>query len=232
MASPAYKGDELALFQHATRWKEYVRDQLRPYLSGRVLEVGAGLGATTVPFLSPAVTSWTCLEPDPAMVEGLRARFADSRRVQVIGGTTESVGEPQGFDTVLYIDVLEHIEDDRAELERAARLLSPGGAIVVLSPAHQWLFTPFDERIGHHRRYSMGTLRAAAPASLQLERTWYLDAAGLLASLGNRLLLSQSMPTQSQVLFWDRRLVPVSRWLDPLLGYRVGKSVVAVWRRR
>lgn len=63
------------------------------------------------------------------------------------------------FDTILYIDVLEHIADDRAELVEAARRLNPGGYLVVLSPAHQWLFTAFDAAIGHVRRYTAKSLR-------------------------------------------------------------------------
>ena len=61
---------------------------------------------------------------------------------------------------------------------------------------------------------------------------FYLDAVGLLASLCNRLLLRQQMPTSRQIQVWDRFLVPLSRWVDPLLGYRLGKSIVGVWRKR
>jgi hypothetical protein len=129
------------------------------------------------------------------------------------------------------MDVLEHIADDRAELEMAADRLRPGGHLIVLAPAHQWLFAPFDAAIGHFRRYTKGTLGAAAPAALPLIRLVYLDSAGMLASLGNRLLLRSSMPTPRQIAFWDRVLVRCSRWTDPMFGYTLGKSVLAVWRK-
>ena len=60
----------------------------------------------------------------------------------------------------------------------------------------------------------------------------YLDAAGLVLSLGNRVLLRSSTPTVRQIHIWDRRFVTVSRYIDPLLGYRLGKSVLAIWRKR
>jgi len=101
----------------------------------------------------------------------------------------------------------------------------------VLAPAHQKLFSPFDEAIGHFRRYSRRSLLAVASRSLQLVGAYYLDSVGMTASLANRLLLRASMPTRGQIMFWDRFLVPVSRVVDPLLGYGVGKSVVAVWTR-
>ena len=135
------------------------------------------------------------------------------------------------FDSILYIDVLEHIEDDRGELSRAAALLRPRGFLVVLSPAHPRLFSEFDAAIGHHRRYTRSTLAAAAPEGLELVRLVYLDSVGLLASLGNRLLLRESMPTPRQIALWDRVMVRLSTRLDPILRHRLGKSVLGVWRR-
>jgi len=127
------------------------------------------------------------------------------------------------------VDVLEHIEDDRGELSRAAAHLRPGGRLVVLSPAHQSLFSPFDAAIGHFRRYDRPMLGALTPTGLRVERMRYLDCAGLLLSAANRLLLRRSMPTEGQLRFWDRWVVPISRVCDRLLWYGAGKTVLAVW---
>ena len=62
-------------------------------------------------------------------------------------------------------------------------------------------------------------------------RLHYLDSIGMLASLGNRLILKSSMPTRRQIALWDRLMVPISRLADPLLGHRLGKSVLGVWQR-
>ena len=146
-------------------------------------------------------------------------------------GTLADLEDRDRFDTILYMDVLEHIDDDRAELALAADRLRPGGQLIVLAPAHQWLFTPFDAAIGHYRRYTKRMLRAAAPAAMRPIRLAYLDAAGMLASLGNRLVLKSAMPNPGQIAVWDRFLVPCSRWIDPMLGYTLGKSVLAVWTK-
>jgi 2-polyprenyl-3-methyl-5-hydroxy-6-metoxy-1,4-benzoquinol methylase len=137
----------------------------------------------------------------------------------------------QKFDTIIYIDVLEHIENDREELKGAAAHLREGGRIIVLAPAHQWLFTPFDAAVGHFRRYDRPMLRNLSPVGLHLERLIYLDSLGLLLSLGNRILLKQAKPTKAQIHFWDRWVVPASRVLDPCLLNSIGKSIVGVWRR-
>ncbi len=60
----------------------------------------------------------------------------------------------------------------------------------------------------------------------------YLDSVGAFASLGNRVVLRQSMPTLKQILLWDGRMVPLSKVFDSLLGYRAGKSVLGIWRKK
>lgn len=229
-----YAGNELPLFERAKNWKAYWHSHIRRYLVGEVLEVGAGIGAATEFLCDGRQKCWTALEPDPALAEQIRHRLGAhpfAAAVEVLVGTTEDLADRRAFDAVLYIDVLEHIEADRAELARAAALLRPGGALIVLAPAHQWLYTPFDERIGHYRRYSARALEAVVPPGLIRERVHYLDSVGLLASLGNRLVLSSGMPTARQLWVWDSLLVRLSRWVDPVLRHRLGKSVLGIWRR-
>lgn len=232
---PAYEyvGTELDLFAGATVWKSYLRAQLRPYLRGDVLEVGAGLGGSTAVLHGEGIRRWVCLEPDRALAERLDRRIRTGALppgCEVVVGTLASYRRG-GFHSVLYIDVLEHIADDRLELERAATRVRRGGHVVVLSPAHPWLYTSFDRAIGHHRRYTRRSLASITPAGLQLVRLHYLDSVGLLASLGNRVLLRAASPTARQIRFWDRVLVRLSTRVDPLLRYRLGKSVLAVWKR-
>lgn len=230
----AYEGSELGLFAAARNWKGYIRAQIRPYIRGNVLEVGAGNGNTTMVLLDCSHLHWTCVEPDRLLAEtlarSLRATAA-GRAAEVIVGTIVDLAEERLFDTILYVDVLEHIEDDAEELRRVAGHLCEGGRLVILAPAHQVLFSEFDAAIGHFRRYDRSSLSAVIPVGFQCERLRFLDSAGLFLSAGNRLLLRRSVPTLAQVQTWDRLFVPVSRLSDPMLGYRVGKSVLGVWRK-
>ena len=228
-----YVGSELELFSTATHWKRYVSRVIAPFIGARVLEVGAGIGSNMGYLRTPAVRSWLSLEPDPELAGRIRARIAAGElpAAAVKVGTTAEIDAGQDFDTILYIDVLEHIADDKSEIDRAAALLARGGNLIVLAPAHQFLFSSFDAAIGHFRRYSAAALRALAPEGCRLVGCWMLDGAGLLASLANRLFLRQAAPSAAQVALWDRVLVPMSRWLDPVTGRKLGKTVVAVWSR-
>jgi SAM-dependent methyltransferase len=230
----SYVGSELDLFSKATNWKGYFRDRIAPYLGEDVLEVGAGLGGTTRVLCRGSERRWVCLEPDATLAARLDGEIRSGslpRCCEARVGTIEGLVEGETFDTVLYIDVLEHIEDDRAEVVRAARRLRSGGHLIALSPAHQWLFTPFDQAIGHFRRYSRRGFGALAGADLETVRLDYLDSIGLFASLANKLVLRCAMPGPSQVAFWDRVLVRMSKVVDPVLGRSAGKSVLAVWRK-
>jgi SAM-dependent methyltransferase len=225
-----YVGGELDLFAQASNWKAYLRQQIAPFLGDQVLEVGAGIGATTRALCSGREQRWVCLEPDAALA--VRAeRSGLPACCEVVVGSLATAVAHERFDSVLYVDVLEHIADDRGELAAAARRLVPGGALIVLAPAHEGLYSAFDEAVGHLRRYDRSSLLAAGPDGTVLALCRYLDAAGLLVSAGNRFMLRRSVPTRAQILSWDRLIVPVSRLLDPCFRWRLGRSLLAVWRR-
>jgi SAM-dependent methyltransferase len=229
-----YEGTELDVFATAINWKNYVRDMLLPYINGAVLEVGAGKGSFTKSLSYVECTEWLCLEPDPALADEIRLACAVRELpsyVSVTVGTEAALSRERFFNTVLYLDVLEHIPDDAAELRRAASRLAPGGRLIVLSPAFSMLYSAFDAAIGHYRRYTLKSLERLRPPDMLREAGFYLDAPGALLSLTNRFLLRSTQPKLSQIIFWDRFIVPVARIFDPLIGRRVGRSVVVVWRR-
>lgn len=231
--SAKYVGDELSVFCHANNWKAYFGSYLEPFIGRTVLEVGAGIGATTAVLYRDSDKHWTCLEPDPSLANQIVQKIKSGglpRQCSVRAGSLESL-DRELFDTILYIDVLEHIKEDQTELEQANQHLEAGGVLAILAPAYQILFSPFDSAIGHHRRYSASTLSDLLPSGFDCEFLRYLDSAGLLLSLANRFLLRRSSPTVSNIRLWDSLVIPVSRVVDPLFGYRFGRSVVGVWRK-
>src|SRR5262249_50718587 len=151
-----YVGTELDVFAIAVSWKKYVRDMLQPYIRGAVLEVGAGKGSFTIALSKIECTGWLFLEPDPTLPNEIRQRCAANQlppNVNVVVGTEADLPQAQVFNTILYLDVLEHISDDEAEVRRASRRLAIGGRLIILSPAFPLLYSSFDAAIGHFRRY-------------------------------------------------------------------------------
>lgn len=152
---------------------------------GRLLEVGCGGGLFA-----------SLLEGDGWRVVGtdrnpIAARFAREHGVVRAAAYDAGRGWPfaaESFDAFIMLDVLEHIEDDRAALREAARVLRPGGIGIVLVPAYPFLFSAWDTYVGHHRRYTKQALYdVARAAGFEVARGTYWNAITLPAALVLRL---------------------------------------------
>jgi SAM-dependent methyltransferase len=227
-----YEGDELMLFQHAKNWKKYFSKKIKPYIKGTVLEAGAGIGATTLLLNDGSAEKWLLLEPDEKMSALLKKKIETKELPSNCQVQTGTIGQVVlTFDTIMYVDVLEHIEADTEEIQKASDLLNAGGHIIVLSPAFQFLYNPFDKAIGHYRRYNKKKLKKITPAQLKVVSNKYYDSIGFFAALANKLLLRKKYPTQKQVLFWDNWMVPFSKLTDQLFFNSFGKSIITVWKK-
>lgn len=229
-----YIGTELELFAEAQNWKNYIGLVLRNYIHGDVLEVGAGIGGTTRVLYRFATGNWICLEPDPKLFPILQQSLnSDSLpNCSADNYTIDYLQDQELFDAILYINVLEHIPQDREQVISASQHLKSGGHLLIIAAAHQWLLSPFDIAVGHCRRYNKQMLKALLPADMKLTKIIYLDCIGLLASLANKLVLKQSKPTLKQIKSWDRLMIPISKKIDPIINYSVGKSILMVAQKK
>jgi ubiquinone/menaquinone biosynthesis C-methylase UbiE len=229
----SYPGEELILFEKATKWKKYFSSFIQPFIKKEVIEAGAGLGSNTLLLNNGSAHSWTLLEPDTQMSALLQKKISEHSlpaNCTLVSGTIKEL-KGQHPDTIIYIDVLEHIEKDKEELQAAAELLSPGGHLIVLSPAFQSLFSAFDKAIGHYRRYTKASLKKVVPGKLEKVQLRYLDSTGYFMSLMNRALLRQKYPTQKQVNFWNDYAIPVSRITDRIVLFSFGKTILGTWKK-
>jgi hypothetical protein len=173
-------------------------------------------------------------DSEPTSVEILRTKFADHPRVRV---RLYDVSEPPDdsmqalrLDTVVSLNVLEHIEDDLAALSNMHQLLNGQGNLIVIVPAHQWLYGTMDSSIGHYRRYTKVSLaRKLENAGLTVETQFYLNAVGALGWLVNGRLLRQEVPPTGQ-LAWFNQLVPLLRGVEQRIRPPFGISLVSVSR--
>lgn len=234
MSKFTYTGDELEIFRHATNWKKYYRSKVvNHFLPGTVLEVGAGIGEMTK-CLRPLCENqeWIALDPDKAntdVIEKLVLEGELDKNVKTFNGFLDDLKKPKGsFSNLLFIDSLEHIKDDSKTLKKASSLLSDGGILIIIAPAHNFLFNEFDHKIGHFRRYSKKTLRNILPEDIREISNSYIDSAGFFLSLANKFILRSSEPSLNQILFWDRIIVPISIVLDKFLNYQFGKNLVFI----
>ncbi|MCP4142018.1 MAG: class I SAM-dependent methyltransferase [Chloroflexi bacterium] len=234
MSGKTYIGCELKKFILAKNWKNYFARFISPYVGDDILEVGAGIGATTEILCNESHKSWLCLEPDAALLSDIDKKIEKGVLLpscKTQQGLIADLDKEKRFDLIIYIDVLEHIEKDAQELAQASQYLKAGGKLIVLSPAYESLYSPFDKAIGHFRRYDKTSISAITPPASKIIKLIYLDSLGVFLSLANRLLLRQNTPSDQQIQFWDKIIIPISQFLDPIVGYSAGRSILCVWEK-
>ncbi len=195
-----------------------------------MLEVGAGLGefASQLTGLERLVVT----DVDPAAVASMAARFADrpeveARQLDLGAGELPDVGG--AVSTVVAINVLEHIEDDAGALRALARLVEPGGRIVLWVPAYMQLYGEFDRLVGHVRRYTPATLRAAVRAAGLVPRD--VRPVNLLGGVAWWVVVRRGgagSPDPRMVRVYDRLVVPVTRALERRVRAPFGQTVLGV----
>jgi SAM-dependent methyltransferase len=231
---PAYAADLLQMSK-AENYRRWQFEIVAPYVRGRVLEVGGGIGNFT-PELAAAAKWVTSIEPN----EYCRARLVEKTKglpnVQVFNVAVEAldkqVSAADGFDTIILMNVLEHIKDDEEVLRRLKQRLAPGGRVAALVPACPWAFGSIDQRLGHFRRYSKTSARdLMAKLSLELEKCRYYNFIGIWAWWWNAKVARRQSQNDAQIRLFDRFFVPLISRVEKVLPPPLGQSVLVVGRQ-
>lgn len=224
----------LRAMETAPAYAGWLAEKLKPFLGPRVLEIGAGLGTITRHLADRELL--VALEPERLYVERLRNRFAGMPHVEVVHGDAARDEDllplrERHLDSVVLSNVLEHIPDDVDALRRFARVLRPGGNVVLIVPALQELYGEIDAAVGHHRRYDKPALeQALTAAGYTVERLEWMNVVGIPGWwLNGRVLRRREVP-RLQLQVYDR-LAPALARAEAHFGEPpVGMSLFAVGR--
>lgn len=235
--------DELALLSEAKRWNRLLVEQTLDGIDAGsvsdIVEVGCGHGAILAALRSVFPEARIVgLEPDSANFEIARAAHADDDRIVVLNTTLAGYltddGPDRRHDLVIFVNVLEHIEDDAEQVRLAARAVRPGGWVGILVPAIPALYGPIDLKSGHFRRYSEKQLAGIIDgAGLQAIRIRHMDALGVVPYWINYRLLNKSGISGGGVWAFENVFVPATRFVTRRArDLPIGKNLVALARRR
>lgn len=216
---------ELEVLSNTPVSTRIIVDELAPAVGHRVLEVGSGLGLITAELVARG-HEVTALEPDPSLFARAAENGSPARR---INATLADAGLEGKFDTVLYVNVLEHIADDIAELALARERLVPGGNVVIFVPAMPALYGTMDAVSGHHRRYRRAELRAVmVRAGLRPGQVRNFDLVGLVPYWLSYRVMRRTVLGQATVGLYDKVVIPVSLAVSRVVRRRgPGKNLVA-----
>ncbi|TCP56528.1 methyltransferase family protein [Tamaricihabitans halophyticus] len=230
-AFTAATGRGLENDQGKPRYLAYQRELIGRHCGRSVLEVGAGLGEFADGYRG--ADRYVVTDVDPGAVERMKERFADRSEMEVrqfdIDGQTE-LDKP--VESLIAINVLEHIEDDVEALRLLAKSVTANGNIVLFVPGYQQLYGEFDRKVGHFRRYTPTTVTAAAQAAgLTVEVAKPVNFLGAFAWWAAVRKGGAGAPNPKLVAIYDRFVVPVTKAIEKGVKVPFGQSVLCVARK-
>lgn len=229
-----FPGEVLEDLGDMPNYNGWIVDHFTPWLRGRAVEIGAGLG-TISERLRPGVDRLDLVEPSPDLACRLSKKFSADPGIAVVDQTLEvwmAEGQSGVYDSIVMVNVLEHIEDDFAAARGLYDVLKVGGALCIFVPALPFLFSKLDKIYGHYRRYTKPTLRdCISSAGFEIEKLHYVDVAGVLPWwLLNTVMGKMSFHAPSLQVY-DKVVVPITKTCESVLRPPFGKNLILIARK-
>lgn len=230
-----YAGKDLEAMDFAVRYHNWILEVFRPYLGKRIVEVGAGTGSFSELLLETQPESLTLVEPSE-MFERLELAMGSRNGVSrprlhnnIFRNVAAEIKDEQRPDSIIYVNVLEHIDDDELELEVVHDTLAQGGRLFIFVPANRFLFSKFDRNIGHYRRYGKKELHQKLDAAgFRLVKSRWFDLPGVLPWLIKYRFMRSTTMESGAVQAYDRYIVPAIRPIENLINPPIGKNLIVI----
>ena len=175
------------------------------------------------------ISSITLTEKDKKNFSTLSEKFKNDKKIKVENKYIYNLVKK--FDVILYLHVLEHIKDDHYEIKAAIQRLKRNGSLIILVPAHNKMYSNLDKIVGHYRRYELDFFQKKFKSLRQIDLK-YLDSSGYVLYFLNKLMFKkEKYPSKFKIFIWDKFFTPVSIILDFILRYRLGKCILAVYKK-
>ena len=223
-----YSGWELKFFDHSKNFRNYQLELIRNFLKGHIAEVGPGNGANLSYYIK-FPKKIDLYEPTKKLYIGLKENFKKSSKVSFYNKRFIS---RKKYNSVLYLDVLEHIKDDKNEVINALNSIKKNGYLIINVPAYSHLYSKFDEEVGHYRRYKKKDIKTILKdvnfSKLDLK---YYDSVGYFLSLMSKLISSDYKKNlEKKIRIWDS-MIPFSKIIDFISGNSFGKSLLIIIKK-
>ncbi|MBS1596899.1 MAG: class I SAM-dependent methyltransferase [Bacteroidetes bacterium] len=227
--------ETLELFANAPHFNKWLFESISSYCQGNILEIGSGIGNISKLLLQQNLPV-TLSDLRKEYCDHLRAHFEKSSNLQNVLQIDLSLTDFENvyrqslyqFDTVIALNVIEHIEDDKLVISNCKKLLKPNGRIIILVPAYMSLYNSFDKELGHFRRYNKKSLAELFQSQrLKIARMQYFNCAGIFGWWFTGSVMKKTIIPKNQLAIYEK-FVPLFRVMDSILMKRIGLSVIAV----
>ena len=219
----------LERFDNANLWIKYIILQIKKYLKNNILEVGAGCGSFAKSYMNN-FKDILLMDSDDKNIKSLTEKFSENKNIKTIKSDVKDLN--QYFNTIIYFNVLEHIEADILEIENSIQKLNIGGHLIILVPAHQKLYSKLDKAVGHYRRYDINFFKKNIFKNAQIVELKYLDLFGYFLYFLNKFFFKEeTFPTKLKIFIWDKIFTPFTIIADFLFRYKFGKNILCVYKK-
>jgi 2-polyprenyl-3-methyl-5-hydroxy-6-metoxy-1,4-benzoquinol methylase len=220
----------LEVISKADKFNRWMYDTIRPYCHGNILEIGSGIGNISKFFIQNG-SSITLSDTDESYFKKLKTSFSKTNIASIDLVDENFTGKYshlfQKFDTVIFLNVLEHVNDDGLAIDNCKQFLKQGGSLVILVPAYSFLYSLMDKELHHHRRYTAKKLSAlVSEKKLIVKKLFYFNALGIFAWMYGKIFKLNAIPSKKMNLF--NQLVPVAKLMDRMILSKAGLSVIIV----
>lgn len=222
-------------FEQLANAKKYYRwlvETFSSWIGNRVLEVGCGQGNITTNLLDKQYV--VGIDFDEEYLTNIRKRFATNKNFRAENrDITKDVTALQAhhFDTIVCMNVIEHIDDEVWAARKMYSILEPGGHIIMLAPAFNFLYSPYDRKVGHYRRYTKKSLRESLESSgFAVKKVYYFNMLGALGWFVVFKLLKRDFTGSKKVSLLEK-LTPFLSFVERVIPVPFGLSVIAVGQK-
>lgn len=242
MAELNHLAADLGTLDTLENYQGWIFEEICPFLGRRLVEIGAGIGTFTQVLLKAHLKTdpsarLEVFEPNATLYRRLCERMHDEHAALLQAGRLVLYQEefrpsPARPDTVIMINALEHIQDDRGTIRAVYQSLEPGGALVVYTPALSWLYSNHDKVVGHFRRYENTPLtRLFREEGFTVVKAHYMDCMGVIPWYVLNVLGGSQSINPHLARLYDRWFVPAAKWIEGLITPPAGKNILMVGRK-
>jgi SAM-dependent methyltransferase len=223
-----YPGWELKYFDRAYNFRNYQFLLIKKYIKKNVAEIGPGSGVILKKYIKQC-KNIDLYEPDIKLFRNLKKKFKNKKIVL----KNKTFKTYKKYDTIIILDVLEHISNDKNQIQKLINSLNKGGSLIINVPAFNLLYSKFDRDIGHFRRYNKTNIKNKIKGLKFLEyKMFYYDSLGFVLSLMSKIFYSKKYKNQfeNKIKLWDM-FIPISKIIDFFIFNRFGKSLCIIIRK-
>ena len=227
-----YEGWELEHFNKANNFRNYQLEIFSKYIKGSVAEIGPGSDYINIKkrYSDKRIKNIELFEPSLTLFSQLKKKIK-KKKFKIFN--KEFKKKTKKYDTILYLDVLEHIKKDKSEVEKALSCLKDNGFLIINVPAYQFLYSKFDESVGHWKRYKKKDFQKILINKKNINvMMFYYDSLGFILSLLSKIFkISHITNFNKKIFLWDF-LIPISKLIDIITFNSFGKSLICIIRKK